>query len=200
MTLAPIEAEVSGLAKWFEDIPKAAEESMRLAINTVITRTGLKLFRDQIQLQVAFPSGYLTGDRLQVTKKAFKGSLEGVITARQRATSLARFATGANARGVRVRVNPGSSRFMAGAFLMRLRRGASLTEDSYNAGLAIRLKPGDIVRGKKYQSAVQADHTLQLLYGPSVDQVFRDVARDESPQIEAQVETEFLRNFARLAG
>lgn len=198
--MQPIEANLTGLTKWFEEMPGIAQDAMRLSINTVLQRGGMKLFRDAIQLQVAFPSGYLAGDRLQVTKKAFKGSLEGVITARKRATSLARFSTGSNGRGVRVRVNPGSSRFMAGAFLMRLRSGASLTEDNFNEGLAIRLKPGDIVRGKKYQSSVQADHTLQLLYGPSVDQVFRDVAHDESPKVEAQVETEFYRNLARLTG
>lgn len=193
-----IEATVGGLKDYFDALPDRAEESMKLAINSVITRSGLKSFRDSINLQVAFPAGYLAGDRLEVTKKAYKGSLEGVITARSRATSLARFARASNSRGVQVRVNPGSSRFMTGAFLMRLRSGASLTEDNYNVGLAIRLKPGEIVRGKRVQSVVQADHTLQLLYGPSVDQVFGDVADEESPTIADQVETEFFRNFARL--
>ena len=75
------------------------------------------------------------------------------------------------------------------AFLVRLKNN--------NIGLAVRLKPGEVLQNS--EKAVRLDNNVYLLYGPSVDQVFRSVADDKTPKILSDVTAEFLRQFARLS-
>lgn len=180
------------------DLENISDELRRkavMAINRAIEWARVQASRE-MRRQVAFKAGYLR-ERLRVTKKARGQDLEAIITGRQRATSLARFARDtdpAAARrrgGVRVEVKPGAAKMMKGAFLVRLRAGAAKTDTQYNLGLAIRLKPGDSLRNKKY--AVQLDQNVYILYGPSVDQVFRSVADDLSPDALVYLEREFDR-------
>lgn len=196
-----IDAEFDGLAKYFQEAPEKTRTAARMAINQVAERQAMKLLRTSITREVSFPAGYLNADRLRL-RKAYNENLEAVITARARPTSLARFATGSppvagiRRGGVTVQVQPGSRRFMAGAFLMRLRAGASIGDNNFNIGLAIRLKPGERIRNKRVMS--QLGHNLYLLYGPSVDQVFRSVAQEHAPEIARLVKDEFFRQFARM--
>ena len=190
---------------YFEEFPTIARTAARLSINQVADRQGRKLLIDEMLSQVAWPRGYLDRDRFNV-RKAYNENLEAVITARMRPTSLARFvrgqaaaAAGRGMGGVRVQVRPGATKSMPSAFLMRLRAGASMSDTNYNLGLAIRLKPGERILNKTKQSLTQLGHNLYLLYGPSVDQVFRTVAMDRAPEIVSMVETEFYRQFARLS-
>lgn len=204
-----VTTELEGLddaVLYFESAPKIAARAARLAINDTISRKGLKVIQNEMLDQVNFPKGYLKGDRLGVVQYASESNLEGVIRARKRATSLARFASagtpiGSQARqGVRVAVRNGGSAFLRNAWLVRLRKGASLTEDQYNVGLAVRVQPGDKIAGK--YSAHQSwlvPGSVALLYGPSVDQVFSDVAEDTGPEILDLVATEFFRQFERLS-
>ena len=85
------------------------------------------------------------------------------------------------------------------AWLERLNKGASLTEDNYNVGLAVRLKPGERLLNKRatHKSWLVKDK-VALLYGPSVDQVFSSVADDVIPEMGELMSTEFFRQFARL--
>lgn len=191
-------------AVYFQRLPDIAAQSARMAINDTAGGKGLKILRLAIYKQIEFPAGYVNTDRLYVSKKATNADLEARVTARMRPTSLARFApgqtpAGTRGKGVRVSVQPGSSRTMKSAFLVRLRAGATLNDENFNIGLAVRLKPGERIFNKRAQSGVQLGHNLYLLYGPSVDQVFREVAEDQSPEILSEVETEFLRQFARLS-
>lgn len=194
------------VARFFETSPKISTEAARIAINQTARRGGLKLLRAEILDQVAFPAGYLNNEKLGLTKPATNRSLEAVITARTRPTSLAEFVqgsrsvTGARTGGVQVRVKPGSVRAMPKAFLMRLRAGATLTAAKHNVGLAIRLKAGERVLNKREISPVQLGHNLYLLYAPSVDQVFRSVADEQAPEIVEMVGAEFFRQYDRLAG
>jgi hypothetical protein len=189
------------VGEFFGEQPELARTAARLAINTVAERSGRKLLRDEIVRQVAFPAGYVNNERLSL-RKAYNENLEAVLTARQRPTSLARFARAGSvanrAGGVAVAVKPGKVRRMPSAFLIRLRAGATLSDENFNLGLAIRLKPGDRIINKREQAAVQLGHNLYLLYGPSVDQVFRDVAADKAPEIAEKVGDEFLRQYTRL--
>lgn len=191
---------------YFQRFPQIANTAARLAINTIATRQGMRISKDAMQDEVMFPRGYLN-DRLVNTKKASSNDLEAIITGRKRATSLARFAVSGQAPGVRrtggvrIRVSKGRSSYMKNAFLVRLNKGASLTEDNYNVGLALRLGPGESIRNKKraHQSWLVKDQ-VALLYGPSVDQVFRTVAPEVADKISSELANEFLRQFNRLSG
>lgn len=205
--MAGVQVEIDaldGLVDYFTTLPDLTSRSARLAINQVATRGGLKLARDSIYDEIDFPDGYLNGDRLRVSKYAKEGDLEAVIVARKRATSLARFAGGqvigsAMRSGVRVRVKSGSSTHLRNAWLVRLRKGASIDEDNYNVGLAVRIRPGESISGKhSTHRSWLVPNSVALLYGPSVDQIFRTVADDIAPRIGDMVADEFFRQFERL--
>lgn len=189
-----------GLPYWqdyFDRAPRIARRAARLAINDSAERKGLKLARDAMLAQVNFPSGYLIPPRFELLRRATDDNLVAVIGGRFTPTSLARFtrrsAAGRGRRGgVSVQVNPGRSVSLPRAFLVNLRNG--------NVGLAIRLRPGEslqhTVGAKLITSGPLAG--VALLYGPSVDQVFRTVAVDITPPVLDNLQTEFLRQFARL--
>lgn len=156
------------------------------------------------------------GNRLKLGYAYEGGTRIGVIKGRKRATSLARFILGVPSfiRGAasRVQVKPGGkivsqiavkggSRASAPVFALKLNKGASLTEDNYNVGLAVRLKPGEIPQRKvEFLETVysKSDPNLVLLYGPSINQVFYDVAPAVSDPVARQLNDAFLRQFERL--
>lgn len=187
----------------FDEIPAEIIKVARLTINAATRRAYAQSGRE-IRRQVNFPASYVTGQkgRLQITKFATNNDLEGVITGRQRPTSLARFVNGsisvggARKAGVRVEVKPGSVQRLPGAFLIKLRAGSAAIDTKSNLGLAVRTKNGRPPPGYK---PLPLGKNLWLLYGPSIDQVFysartkRGVAEDISPNIENFMEKEFLR-------
>lgn len=183
------------------DVEKATPSVRLAAVRAInkITRDGRVELARLILREVNFPASYVSpsGKRLYVSKQATRNDLEGRITARSRATSLARFVTGTpSGQGVRVQVSPGKSRYMKRAFLIKLPAGTASVDTKYNMGLAIRLKPGEALKNKR--TARRMANGLYLLYGPSVDQVFRaedgdGVANDAAPDLAAKLEREFLR-------
>lgn len=184
------------MQRFFDEFPDIAEQAAVLAINDTIEREGLTAIKQQMRKEVNFPPGYLEDDRLVVSRRAQRGRLEGVIRGRDRPTSLARFAEGqtpenTKGRGVRVRVQKGQTELMKRAFIVRLNNGRSL-------GVAVRLKPGEKLRNS--QAAVALDNNVFLLYGPSVDQVLRGVAVDQTDDLLEMVASKFIRQFGRLSG
>ena len=182
--------------KSIEDLPAAIVRAARQAVNRTTDRARTLNARE-IRNQVNFPAQYLSpnGDRLTVVKKASGDDLEGVVRGRSRPTALARFSTGSpggNAKkGVRLAVKPGSSVVMERAFLFKLRAGGDSIETRNNLGLAIRTP-----RGRRPDNAykpVKIADGLWLLFGPSIDQVFRGTARDSAPEVARLLEQEFLR-------
>lgn len=196
--------DILKLEDFLGDFPDITRKAASMSINSVVNGPGLAEYRKGIAEQVAFPSGYLDNDRLGVTQHATPNRLEARITGRQRATSLARFATSGRVGGtggVSVKVKQGGgSRLLKNAFLVRLKSGTALSDDAFNIGLALRLKPGQTVIGKKDTSnMVRLDANVVLLYGPSVDQVLRqDVAETKTPVVVEKIANEFFRNFERL--
>lgn len=169
------------------------------AINKTATSGRADLARN-IRDQVNFPASYVSpsSKRLYVSKMATQSNLEAKITARTRATSLARFVTSSNqgTKGVVVEVHPGKARLMKRAFLIKLPAGTGDIDTKFNMGLAIRLKAGERLTNKR--QARMMSKGLYLLYGPSVDQVFRaadgsGAAEDAVPKLEARLEREFFR-------
>lgn len=182
---------VEGLSV-LEDIDNLPEEILlkaRQAINAAADRARTMAVKD-IRSELNFPARYLT-DRLTVKQRARGTSLQAVITGRDRPTSLARFATSSNVQAsrqkgyVQVKVGNATKR-ITGGFLINLKND--------NIGLAMRLKPGETVKGKR-AAAKQMAPGLYLLYGPSVDQAFQtEVDKSKLTDETAKfMEAEFIR-------
>lgn len=167
-------------------------EAARQAVNRTVDRARTRS-AEEIRRQVNFPAGYLSGDdsRLKVTQRATNSRLEAVISGRRRPTSLARFVVNSSrAAGTSVSVHPGSVKRMQRAFLMKLRRGKLDISQGHNVGLAIRT---DGEAPKRAYKPIKISEELYLLYGPSVDQVFRTVREDVSKDTEEFLQAEFNR-------
>lgn len=187
-----------GALQSIADIPNDVLVAARQAVNKTTDRARAAAARE-IRRQVAFPASYVSGDnsRLQVIKKASGTDLEGIIQGKQRPTSLARFVKGpltpgkTPAQGIQVEVKPGVARFMKGAFLLKLRAGSQALDTQFNLGLAIRTKSGQ--KPNRAYNPLPIGKNLWLLYGPSIDQVFKSVAPDIAPDQARFLEDEFLR-------
>lgn len=180
---------------YFEQLPEIANKAAALAINDVAGGTGLTMLRKAVYDEIEFPKGYLDKTRLGLTKPATVSRLEATIKGRDRPTSLARFASrgqypGVNRKqGVRVVVKNGRTKTFRKGWLVKLKND--------NIGLAVRVGPGD--RLNKHTPGVHLAPNVLLLYGPSVDQVFRGVADDNSDKLAQMVSSEFLRQMTRLS-
>jgi len=194
---------IRALNSFLDAAPEITRQAASIAINSTLSRKGMSRYTKAIKSQVAFPGGYLDeADKFGITQFAKPGDLTAAITARQRPTSLARFANGAvGGEGATVKVQPGRTLRLKKAFMVRLMAGTQLTGETYNLGLAIRIPGGpSAIRGKKDTSRmVRLSKDVFLLYGPSVDQVFRSVSVTETPAVLNEMETEFYRQFARLS-
>ena len=171
------------------------------ALNTA-ARDGRAQAARLIRADVNLPAAYVgPGERrLYVSKQATRNDLEAKITARGRVTSLARFVRGnptPNAAGVYVEVQPHKIIHLKRAFVIRLPQGNnSVTDTAHNLGLAVRLKPGQVLKNKTTARRVASG--LYVLYGPSVSQVFRanddsGVANDMAPSVADHLVDEFMR-------
>lgn len=199
---------VSGLNNLhdFEMNAKDIEFKAVQMLNTISRDTRVDI-ADEIMKQVNFDRQYLnpSAGRLFVSKKAKRGDLETIITARGRPTSLARFivgpAPGPGQKGVTLRVGHGVTTIKS-AFMIKLRAGTDAIDTRFNKGLAIRLRPGEKLENK--HNVVQLKSNLYILYGPSVSQLVmansgKGIAAQLEPTILKDMEAEFLR-LAALKG
>lgn len=207
----------------FERFPQVAAKAMSMAINDTARGPAIDLAKDEMYKQVAFPAGYLDDpNRLGVTQFAYPERLEAVITGRDRPTSLARFTpdrpgngqtivrtktagrASGNATPRNVVVKPGDPRPLFNTFFVGLGQG------QMNVGLAIRLRPGESITNinaykptrfdKQTPEQAAKNGEVWLLYGPSVDQVFRGVADEIAPAVAEALDKEFTRQFAVQMG
>lgn len=197
---------IQNFERYLESFPAETRRAASMALNQVSERKGLKLAREKMIEQVAFPTGYLYPPRFQVSEKANPGKLLSVIRGAFTPTPLARFAGTQRARFVtarkhsrrvqrptiKVQIKPGRFVELKRAFLLTLRNG--------NIGLGIRLRPGEVLTNTIGAKLITKGPLagVALLYGPSVDQVFRSVAVDITPPLLADLESEFLRQFIRM--
>lgn len=187
--------EITGIPKEVFDAvdPEIVARNLSYAVNDT-ARHARTITARQMNKEVKFPSDYLApkSERLKIVKYASKEDLEGIVRARQRATSLSRFVTSGmqgSKAGVHVTVKPGRSTEFKTAFPIKLRSGTASIDTAFNMGLAIRLRPGETIHGKRTFKAFRSGKSgLYLLYGPSVDQVFRGVRDNLVPEIERYFE------------
>lgn len=185
---------VDGLSSLFEDFDNISDKikaRAAMAINATARKFRTESSRE-MRKTVAFPARYLdskTDGKLRVRRQAAANRLEAAIEGRFDPTSLTRFVAGTVTHGrqnPRLRVSPGSPSMIPNSFIMNLK--------NQNKGLAIRLKPGETIRNKRRMvSFTKKDSNLYLLYGPSVDQVFRQVAENVTPDAAEYLEREFIR-------
>ena len=196
---------IAQLRSYFDAAPEAATNAVRDAINDGIKFAFAEASR-RIRAQVNLPQDYIgsvaQGNRLKVSMYATAEQLWASLSATKRAVSLARYANdrslGRRPDGITVTVKPGHPETLPGAFLLPLKKGPALTEDTYNVGLAIRLKPGQRPGSKHTMKPYgRGDPNLYLLYGPSVDQVFRQVRGDMDDVVTNFVTQSFYRQFRR---
>ena len=196
---------IENFQAFLESLPEITKTSARIALNDTAKDFLARDIPQSLQSLVRFPAGYLADPtRLGVDRPASNDSLETTIFARERPTSLARFSDGATfGRGsnITVEVTPGRRIPLKKAFLVRLRSGEELTEDNFNIGLAIRVKPDQQILGRRQDKigTVEIFPNVWLLYGPSVAQVFSDVAETIEPKISDAIVSEFFRQFERLS-
>ena len=147
---------------------------------------GSRLIREQVKL----PAGYVNS-RLHVDRKANPKNITAMITGRGRATQLSRFGARQLTQpaklpgkrrlaGVRVEVKPGQQKVLPGAWLMSLKRGHY---SSGNVGVVTRTGPGP--------------DDYRVHYGPSVDQLWRDVREQVAPEIDDLLLAEFILQLER---
>ena len=179
--------------KELEDLPEKHARAASMAVNATARRARGNAAERMLK-QVAFPHNYLAekAGRLKIARYASKDKLEATIEARDKPTSLSRFVRGgAKVRtkgskagpGLHVVVKPGFAQYMRSAFIMKLKNG--------NLGLAVRSDSAPR-RGAKPLYAKKATK-LWLLYGPSVDQVFKDVRGQIVDDAEMFMEREYER-------
>lgn len=194
-------APILDLENFLKATPDITNRAVAFAMNDVLGGQGLARFRKAVAAEVQFPAGYVD-DKITMEQRASPTRLIASVVGRQRPTSLARFATSGvvgSKGGITVRVK-GGSKLMKEAFLVRLNQGAGITDDGYNVGLAIRLKPGMTINKKDTSRMVHLGKDVVLLYGPSVDQILNnEVADAETPEVVDAIATEFFRQYARLA-
>ena len=175
------------------NLPEMVVKKARAAISRT-TQHARTISSDQMRREVNFSARYLIGANGKLSMSVDPEKLQGIISAKHRPTSLARFAKSKTTgkAGVSIEVSPGKAIKMPRAFLMKLPQGATKTETIYNLGLAIRLKPDEVSKFKKrYWAALGGG--LYLLYGPSVSQVFERVATQNQEYIAKFLEREFTR-------
>lgn len=191
-----------------DDLPRHIIEAARIAVNEAAT-WGRTRLAEGVLAETNFPKSYVqpAGKRLWVKQRATNATLEAVIGAKTRRTSLARFAAsgtptgGARRGGVNVTVNPGENQTMKGAFLVRLNQDDGSDSVSKNIGLAVRTKNGRPPPG--YRPA-RLSENVWLLYGPSVAQnLYSDanqggVVTEKAPDIVERLRHEYERQLARL--
>ena len=178
------------------DVPPIVRRSAMRAVNRATSRARTKSSR-AIREIAALPASYLSGSngRLSITEKATMRSLQSEIVGRRRATSLARYTNGKvltpqqqrRREGIRVTVKPGVAKFIRRGFLIKL-RGAD--GDLLNVGLAVRTNGGPPAGAFKPK---KISENLWLLYGLSVDTLFKRVIGPLTPEIEDELADEFDR-------
>lgn len=196
--------DLDPLIAWSRRIQELGDKGDRAAARAIndgaqfAVREGAKDISSQINLTQQYIK---SGARLAVSGRASAGNLEATVTGRDRPTSLARFSSTPQVFG-RQRLSPtvsvargGSGQRIPGSFFMRLRKGN--TGELGNVGIAVRLKPGETVPGKRVQPKASKSG-LALLYGPSVGQAFRSAAPRAAGPTSDRVVQSLLREFDRI--
>jgi hypothetical protein len=203
MTAISIDAsELKNLLPFLDKIPAKVDDAAHLAVNEAARFARVQSSRE-IFKQVNLQKGYID-DRLTVRFAKKGGEPEAIITGRWRPTSLSRFVLREPQRGkpISVRVKRGGPVRKVKGFGVRLNAGAGQTDTKFNRGVVVRVAKGKVLRnseGAKRMTSMSNEKTdAYLLYGPSINMVFRTVKEDVSGEVSGRLRNEFIRQLTRL--
>lgn len=210
--MSMLEVSIKGLPivqNFFQRFPQQSAIAQRDAINTVgryAYAESSRLIRQQVNLTQNYLGSAAAGNRLKITQRATESRPVLRISANLRAVSLARFAgnrdvaASRRGKGVRITVKPGSSRTLRSAFLVKLRPGTQTIAEQFNLGLVVRVPKNGTINVANPRRYSRKDPNLFLLYGPSVDQIFRQVREDVEDGVVDRLTAEYLRQMGRQLG
>lgn len=164
-------------ARALRDIPAASARAAFRSVNKIAAKANTQVKRT-IASQVMLPASYVA-DKLSL-QQANLNNPTAIITGRRRPTTLASYGAkllrNGKKPGVSVKVSrQGPRKVLKKAFLLTLKAGA---EAGSAQGVFMR------VGGK-----------LKHLYGPSVDQLFRRIKDEISPQIVMDLSDAFFKQL-----
>ena len=179
-----------------EKYPKLAS----IALNKTATRYRT-ISAQKVREQVNLPASYVSPSqgRLVVSKKSSNTDLEARLSARSRATSLARFAKGSPKKGynksVPLEVGVGKTSIINNVVMVNLKGSDTLR----NLGLAVRSKTRPT---GAYIPRQLGNSDLWLLFGPSVAQVLAHKSDENGlwDKADREVLNNFKAEFYRLIG
>lgn len=189
------------LAEYFAKFPKEAPEAARRAVNFAARRYA-KEASDKISSSLNFrtklyyPSNPGKG-RIAI-RLASKDDLTAIVSASSEPLLLSKFATnfprGAVRRGVKPKVKVSfSEKEMGSSFYVRFKNGTT--------AIAIRLRKGESIRNRTSRRTYplfKKDPTVQVMYGPSLDQAFTTQIKDSMTPVTEAVRREFVRQIGVL--
>lgn len=174
-------------------LPERVQRVAAAATNRTLASVRAELVR-QVRKQAALPAGYVR-EQYQI-RSATSTDLAASLSARKRGILMTRFphrqlylpAEGRKRRragekkirrGVAVTIKPGSSKTIAGGFLLGLRNG---TEASSRQGVAVRVGKGR--------------SEVRVLYGPSPSQMFQTLL----PELQKRANEQYVKEMRRALG
>lgn len=176
------------------DLPTNMRKALVSAVNAVVPEA-YSLSVERITDQVALTKAYVKS-RLYISQTATLQDPLAVISGRVRSTQLRRY------QGTQLYAPaklPGKRR-LAGTSVRVKTGGATKV---LNHAWIIKLKYGDLdaKAGKTIGIAMRTGsgrNDYRILYGPSVDQVFRDVKDEIRPEVEQMLSAEVLKQMAGI--
>lgn len=192
------------LETFAKEFPAEVDTAAQRAVNYTLVKVRTQTTRD-MQKQVELGKSYLDS-KLRITRKATIKNPIGEISGAFEPISLARFARGTIKRGkpIKVRVKKGGSvTKFSNAAIVPLSRGG--------IGFLVRMKKGETLKGssaarpllpRKRKDGSRSDPATKayLLYGPSVNQLFKEMLKTNEiiPVANDILEQEFFRQMKVL--
>lgn len=183
--------DLTRLQKVVDKSKKPINVALARAVNLGATK-GRTIASKEIRKDIRFQAAYVN-ERLKVTKRASFNSPDAVIRGRDRNTQLIRFATTRSINKLKNRKGKTKAQIARLRPSVKVRKGGALRKPKYfwvplknnNEGLAYRTE-GKFSTGKD---------KFEVVYGPSVEQAFKQEIPDIEPQILAIVDKEFDRQI-----
>lgn len=174
-------------AKELKTLGQEGQRAVTRALNKTATKTRTLASKD-IRSQVNLKAGYVR-EKLRIKKATFKQP-QAVIYASRRGVLMTRYPHKVLSRGVSVRIKKGKARkVMKGAFVTTVNAGGKKVQV-----IAVQHRP----RARYSTGNLKFD----VLYGPSVSQVFQTARADITPEVEQylaqQIEREIDRAWQRV--